>query len=438
MQPEFFNNCTRNSGDADNYSAKNSIAQYDIMYLHNLIDMAYQLGRQETQNFENPIDTVSMSEGENDMAKRMRHKIDINGKSQWIQGTTQQELCEDYLQKSIASGAVSAQIPIEQKKESVDFVEYFWKWFNLFHVEKVTSGTSRTTKSLINAHIAPYFKGTNIADITTNDLQDFFNSNKELSKSTCHSMYTYLKKVFKRAIKDGLIEKNPLDDDEISYSQKKKKRKSLEEDQAADVEMHLDTIKGIDRLIIAIPLYLGIRRGEFLGLRWEDFDFEKKLVRIERAIRYSGKTGNQPIISPTKNGLTRWLSIVPELEKILQPFIKESGFVFECDTSKPTYADDYEGTRFDDSSKPITEKMYKNDMARIKKQIDLHGATAHVFRHTYATTAAGEGIDPKSLQGLLGHKRIDMTMNVYAEVREKKVAAAGMALSGMYGRAALN
>lgn len=325
-----------------------------------------------------------------------------------------------------------------QKKESVDFVDYVWKWFNLFHVEKVTSGTSRTTKSLINAHVAPYFKGTNLADITTDDIQEFFNSKKNLSKSTCHSLYVYLKKVFKRAIKDGLIEKNPLDDEEISYSKKKRKRKSLIEDQAADVEMHLDTINGIDRLMIALPLYLAIRRGEFLGLRWEDFDFEKKLVRIERAIRFSGSTGNQPIISPTKNGLTRWLPIVPELEMVLQPFLKESGFVFECDTSRPTYADDYEGTRFDASSKPITEKMYKNDMARIKKQIDLHGATAHVFRHTYATIAVGAGIDPKSLQGLLGHKRSEMTMDVYAEVLEKKMATAGMALSGMYGRAVLN
>lgn len=74
MQPEFFNNCTRNSGDADNYSAKNSIAQYDIIYLHNLIDMAYQLGRQDRQSLDNSIfGLIDVSkEDSSDMAKQKR------------------------------------------------------------------------------------------------------------------------------------------------------------------------------------------------------------------------------------------------------------------------------------------------------------------------------------------------------------------------------
>ena len=145
-----------------------------------------------------------------------------------------------------------------------------------------------------------------------------------------------------------------------------------------DKEKHLETIQGIDRLEIAIPFYLGIRRGEFLGLRWEDVDFENHQVRIERAIKFTGKTGNQPIIGRTKNGDTRYLPLLPELEAYMRPFRKETGFIFERE-NKPTYADDYAGTRFDASSKPKNERMYRNDMKRIQKQIDLHGATAHAM-----------------------------------------------------------
>lgn len=392
----------------------------------------------QEKNLDNlTADVTVMPEGETDMAKRMRHKLDINGKPQWISGTTQQELCEDFLKKSVAAGAIEAPSSI-QKKEEVLFADYLWKWFNLYHLPKVSAGTSRSTKSLIVKHIEPFFRGKDISEISCDDIQAFFNEKKSLSKSTCHSMYVYLKKVFARAVKEGLISVNPVDDDEISYSQKQKKRRSLEEDQAADIVQHIKEIEGIDRLEIAFPFFLGIRRGEFLALRWEDFDFAQKTVQIERAIRYSGGTGNQPIISPTKNRTVRFLPIVPELEEIMRPFIKEHGFVFEGEKGKTEYSDDYEGTRFSDLSKPKSERQYQNDMKRIKKQIDLHGATAHVIRHTYATTAAEHGIDPKSLQGLMGHKRVEVTMGIYAETRQKRMAAAGMQLSGMYGRTSSN
>ena len=98
------------------------------------------------------------------------------------------------------------------------------------------------------------------------------------------------------------------------------------------------------------------------------------------------------------------------------------------------YADDYKGTRFDFSSKPKTERMYRNDMKRIQKKIDLHGATAHVMRHTFCTAALEMGVDLKTVQGLMGHRTSDMTTDVYADIDQKRVANAGMKLSGMYGR----
>jgi len=77
-------------------------------------------------------------------------------------------------------------------------------------------------------------------------------------------------------------------------------------------------------------------------------------------------------------------------------------------------------------------------MKRIEKKINLYGATPHVLRHTYLTTAAGENIDPKTLQSMAGHADHQITMNTYVHKKNENVAKAGQmmdALLGSYAKA---
>ena len=82
---------------------------------------------------------------------------------------------------------------------------------------------------------------------------------------------------------------------------------------------------------------------------------------------------------------------------------------------------------------PWSGSKYKRAWERIKKTVDLHGATAHIFRHTYATMAIGSGEDIKTVQGILGHSTASTTMNIYAHIQQKQIAEAGRRLNGMYG-----
>ena len=62
-------------------------------------------------------------------------------------------------------------------------------------------------------------------------------------------------------------------------------------------------------------------------------------------------------------------------------------------------------------------------MKRINKTIDLHGATAHVLRHSYLTYAVSETTDYKTVQGISGHADIGTLLNRYAHPQENKVRA---------------
>ena len=74
---------------------------------------------------------------------------------------------------------------------------------------------------------------------------------------------------------------------------------------------------------------------------------------------------------------------------------------------------------------PITMTTYNNTWRRIKKTIDLHGATAHIFRHSYLTYMAGTENDSKTLQTIAGHSTISMTMNRYVHAQPEKTIDAG-------------
>lgn len=363
------------------------------------------------------------------MSKRIKQRAIIDGKEIWLTGATQQEIFDAYRRRMLeAYGADHREKPCPQ----TPFMEYARKWFNLYHTAKVKKGTARNTASILDKHFEPYFTGEFIEEITTDAIQLFFNLKHEYSQSMCQKFFIYLHEIFDCAVDDGLISRNPVNAKRISYSKKKTVRQPITRKQASDVLQQIEILKGIDKLEIAIPLLTGIRRGEFLGLRWEDVDFEKDMLRIERAIRFSD-TGNQPVIGPTKSPAgVRCIPILPELKVLLTRYRKESGYLFECAVSKPTYADDYKGHRFDDIGHPKTQRSYTNDMKRILKQIQLYGAKAHALRHTFATIAAGEMIDVKTLQGLMGHSDVTTTLKIYTHIQNEKMCSAGIQLAGMY------
>ena len=106
----------------------------------------------------------------------------------------------------------------------------------------------------------------------------------------------------------------------------------------------------------------------------------------------------------------RSIPLEGQLAAILQPMRQINGFIIG-------------------GQEPITETAFKRTWERIGKQINLFGATPHVFRHTYITLAASSGVDVKTLQSIAGHSDIKMTLERYAHAREQKVIEAGKQVS---------
>ena len=227
-------------------------------------------------------------------------------------------------------------------------------------------------------------------------------------------MLVLISEVLDAAVEDKLIERNPAASKRVFIpSEKKTERDALTREQLLDIIRKVSSLENsTQKRFISLLLFTGMRRGEVLGLRWEDIDVDEGFISVTRAVSY---TTNQPIISTpkTKNGI-RKIPIDPQLIQLLQP-MGTSGYVIGGDA-------------------PYTKTVFVRMFNQIREKIDLHGATPHVFRHSYLSMLNQAGVDPKTIQAIGGHGNIMMTFNRYVHSDENQIALAGKKFNTLFAQ----
>lgn len=242
--------------------------------------------------------------------------------------------------------------------------------------------------------------------------------------STICSIRGVIRPAFQMALEDDLLRKNPFDFElQNVVNNTSKKRESLTPEQE---NTFLDFIKS-DAVgskyydAIYILLNTGMRISEFCGLLVSDIDFENKTLKVERQLL---RTHNiKYILEDTKTESGR--RVLPLTDEVLacfrrilknrnapkvEPMIDgKSGFLFFDRNKKPLVALHWEGY-----VSRLREKFYASLGEDMK---DMPIITPHVFRHTYCTKMVREGIHPKTLQYLLGHSDVKISLNVYTHYK---------------------
>lgn len=312
-------------------------------------------------------------------------------KYKWVGGFKTKAEAER--EKSIALAEVYTGNYIEQSK--LTLAQYLKEWFEGYSVNLAPS-TARGYRVNIQKHINPLLGFIRLSDLNPILIQRAYNQKiKEgLSPTTVIYMHRVLHKALKQAVKLRMIRFNPAEDMELP---KKKQYKSqvLNEEQ---VKKMLNTAKETNAYIsILLAVGLGLRRGEVLGLMWEDIDFDRKVVSINRSVVYEDR---QLRIGDLKTRSSRRSILISDgIAKALKEHRqKESGFVVSNE---------------DQPLSPATlDKQYK----AVLKKAGLPNIRFHDLRHTNATLMLKAGIHAKVASQRLGHSTIGITMDLYSHV----------------------
>lgn len=237
-----------------------------------------------------------------------------------------------------------------------------------------------------------------------------------------HSVAIYLSvlnQIFNHAILMQDVTENPTETVSVPKGLSTKTRECPEDDKLEIIRQNVDHPFGLFPYML---LYTGLRRGELLALQWRDIDISKRTIRVTKSVTYA--KNNQPQIKSTKTEAgKREIILMDRLAKILFPLRRDP--------------DDY----IFGGSKPLTMHVFQRRWAnycidvglftmhpvektrRRKKVIILKkkpSVTPHQLRHAFATICFEAGIDPKDAQQLLGHSKIEITMDTYTHIRKKR------------------
>ena len=159
-------------------------------------------------------------------------------------------------------------------------------------------------------------------------------------------------------------------------------------------------------------LQTGLRTGEMVGLKWSDVDWKKRTLTICRSMEYRHSTKEWRIGEPKSKSGYRTIPLTDEAMEILRLQKKKnksisiiqiewSEFIFLC----------RKGT-------PVKNSTYDTMLFKLCEKADLPKFSMHVLRHTFATRCIEAGMKPKTLQTILGHSNIGITMNLYVHTTE--------------------
>ena len=175
--------------------------------------------------------------------------------------------------------------------------------------------------------------------------------------------------------------------------------------------------------LYVLALETGMRIGELLGLTWKDVDFKRYLIRVSQTLCYFKKDGKYVFEmheTKTNNG-KRTIPLTKRAMKALKDqWICKNKIIAQGQQTPEEYQDLIFVTR---NNKPTQQFIVQECISAIIRHIqdrypDFERFSSHCFRHTFATRAIENGMNPKTLQKLLGHGSLQMTMDLYCHVTD--------------------
>ena len=355
---------------------------------------------------------------------------DSHGKVRCIYAKTLEDLRkkEAAIQRDLADG-------IDYAAGEISVADLVDRYMSL--KRDIGHNTKRAYGTVINRIKESEFGQMKVRNVKLSDAKRFYIDLHDTgSKRNTISIYhSVLRPTFEMAVDDDMIRKNPfkfkvadiIPDDAV-------KRTALTKQQQ---ENYLRFIQenGQDNYYddIIILMGTGLRVSELYGLTKKDVDFKKRLIFIDHQLC---RTAEKPyfVKSPKTTSGVRCIPMSDVVYMALKRVV--------ANRQPPTVellVDGYSGFLFlDKAGMPKVAMHLENYMRGMQKRMErIYGksfprVTPHVLRHTFCTNMQRAGIDVKSLQYLMGHSNVSVTLDVYTHVDFHAVQEAfGRAVSNL-------
>lgn len=300
-------------------------------------------------------------------------------------------------------------------------------------LDTVKLDIARTTRygyqSIINKHIKPAFGTVELQSLTPQRIQHYYAEKmKYLSPNSIKKHHNLLMDACSEAVRQDIMRTNPVE----KVRPPRVIRREIECCTAEQVALLIEAARGTPiEFFVLLAAYCGLRRGEILGLKWQDIDFQENTMTI----RHTRTKAGGEIINKEPKTPSSWriLSIPEELKSLLLPeferqrskarelwgeYNKEGYVIIKSDGNPPS---------------PNNMTMLVRELA---KKCNLPRTSPHKLRHSFASIANSQGMTAYDISKALGHSSTTTTTSIYMHLLTNANTATMQAVAGAISPAA--
>lgn len=312
-----------------------------------------------------------------------------------------------------------------------------------------------------NHFIRDTFGKKKVRDVKYSDVLFFYTdliNNQGLQINTLETINTVLRPTFQLAVRDDIIRKNPVDG---AYCEVKKRSGGARKTRRA---LTVDQQRKFMEYVAKNPFFYhwypffvfllgtGCRIGELLGLTWDDVDFRKREISVNKTLVYIKDKETKKYVFKYQTPKTKnSIRTIPMQDSVYKALKRQWIQLKEMQLSASEWQplEGFENLVFvGKNGKPITEHTFQVTLDWIEKSINKERKKQaeknktvfipiphfypHALRHTFATRCFEAGIDAKVVQGFLGHYSIAITLDLYTHVTDDKAKSEMDKLQNLY------
>ena len=259
--------------------------------------------------------------------------------------------------------------------------------------------TQKNHRHILEKHLLPRFGDTAMAEITRQDVQAYVAHlvNNGYAPRTTDHIHDVLSAVLRTAVKWGHLQDNPARDVDLPALVNVRPKWALTIAQAAAL---LAELPPLARTMVGLALVSGLRRGELFALRWRDVDDSGQSLSVREAV-YDGTFSTPktaagvrqiPLSDAAVSLIVDWRTRVTRTEP--------ESLVFSTWSGKPIWPNN----------------VSRRWIVPACETLGLRRVSWLTLRRTYSSWAHEKGVPGKVIAQLMGHAKVDTTLNVYAQV----------------------
>lgn len=318
----------------------------------------------------------------------------------------------------------AAQI-ITPNTKNLTFINYLNHWFKNMYSIRIENSTKMLGVYVLYDLILPKLENDiKLEYVNTEFLDELLEKVSKVCESAGNKSRELLNIAFKDAVSDGFLTLNPVKGTK-PYKRKDGKVVIFKKN---ELKRFIELVyKKNWYLEILLGLFCGLRKGEILGLKFQDIDYTKQTIKISRQLAISSKVKcdniklkyviNEYTLETKSTKTVNSIRTIRVPEVIMEELKLRKKYIDKLKEENEDYIDQ-DFISCQENGKPHSLSSLNNYITKVCERNGLPRISVHSLRHMFATILLERGVSLVKISALLGHNSINTTFEFYCDIME--------------------